>query len=330
MDDTKSSPVRNSSALVEEFRAYLLRENLKCTRQREAIVGVFARMEGHASVEDLLKQVSRTEKGIGYATVYRTLKLLVESGLASVRHFGDGESRYEVRSPEHHDHLICTECGLVIEFKLPEVEKLQEEVASKAGFHLESHCHELYGVCQEVAAGRPCRYNPEAGKDSLGGRPFSDQGSVPASFERRSAESLPSAFRKYLAREQLKSTRQRDLIVEVFSKLEGHVSVDDLLAEVKRRDPQIGYATVYRTLKLLVDSGLAASRSFEGGRTRYETRGLEHHDHMICQRTGKIIEFRSDEIEELQENLARKLGFKLLRHRHELYGYLEGTPPPEN
>jgi Fur family ferric uptake transcriptional regulator len=79
-----------------------------------------------------------------------------------------------------------------------------------------------------------------------------------------------------------------------------------------------------------VDSGLAASRSFEGGRTRYETRGLEHHDHMICQRTGKIIEFRSDEIEELQENLARKLGFKLLRHRHELYGYLEGTAPKKS
>jgi len=330
MEDTKSPRARDSSDLVDEFRAYLLRENLKCTRQREAIVSVFARMEGHASVDDLLREVTRKEKGIGYATVYRTLKLLVDSGLANVRHFGDGESRYEVRGQEHHDHLICAECGLVIEFKLPEVEALQEEVAKRAGFHIESHCHELYGVCEDFFAGRPCRFNPKDGQDKLAGPPFSSKTSQPASYERRSAENLPTAFRKYLAQEQLKSTRQRDLIVEIFAKLEGHVSVDELLAEVKRSDPQLGYATVYRTLKLLVDSGLAASRSFEGGRTRYETRGLEHHDHMICQRSGKIIEFRNDKIEELQEKLARKLGFKLLRHRHELYGHLKGTAPPEN
>ncbi len=330
MVETKSPDARGSSDLVDEFRAYLLRENLKCTRQREAIVGVFARMEGHASVEDLLREVTRKEKGIGYATVYRTLKLLVDSGLASVRHFGDGESRYEVRGQEHHDHLICAECGLVIEFKLPEVEALQEEVAKTAGFHIENHCHELYGVCEDFFAGRPCRFNSKDGQDKLAGRPFSSKTSQPASHERRSAENLPTAFRKYLSQEHLKSTRQRDLIVEIFAKLEGHVSVDELLAEVKRSDPQIGYATVYRTLKLLVDSGLAASRSFEGGRTRYETRGLEHHDHMICQRSGRIIEFRNDKIEELQEKLARELGFKLLRHRHELYGHLEGVAPPEN
>ncbi|MEM9194277.1 MAG: transcriptional repressor [Myxococcota bacterium] len=90
--------------------------------------------------------------------MYRTLKLLRDSGLAHERHFGDGVSRYEVHhDDEHHDHLICTECGHIVEFEIEEIEHLQEKLASRKGFVLTKHRHELYGVCKEVAAGKPCK-----------------------------------------------------------------------------------------------------------------------------------------------------------------------------
>ena len=123
--------------------------------------------------------------------------------------------------------------------------------------------------------------------------------------------------------EHLKATRQRDLIAEVFASSHDHISVDELLALVREQDRQIGYATVYRTLRLLVQSGLAAERRFGDGHTRYERRDAEHHDHMICNRSGQIIEFVNEEIEELQEAIANKYGFRLNKHRHELYGYLD-------
>lgn len=134
---------------------------------------------------------------------------------------------------------------------------------------------------------------------------------------------LSEAFREYLSEEGLKATRQRTLIVETFDRLGEHVSVEDLLAAVKERDAAIGYATVYRTLKLLVDGGLASIRHFGDGFARFEPRMEEHHDHLICEDCGKIVEFHDEEIERLQEVLAKRLGFRLTRHRHELYGLCE-------
>jgi Fur family ferric uptake transcriptional regulator len=88
---------------------------------------------------------------------------------------------------------------------------------------------------------------------------------------------------------------------------------------VRKKNPKVGYATVYRTLKLLMDSGLASSRQFEDGQTRYEVAGA-HHDHLICVKCGLILEFENDEIERLQEQMAASLGgFQVLRHKHELY-----------
>jgi len=134
-----------------------------------------------------------------------------------------------------------------------------------------------------------------------------------------SAEKLLGAFHAYLQKEQLRSTRQRDLIVSTFGRSDDHVSVDDLLAVVKGQDPAIGYATVYRTLKLLVEAGLAAERNFGDGLTRFETRGTQHHDHMICEQCGHIVEFHDEQIERRQEQVARAHGFELTRHRHELF-----------
>jgi Fur family ferric uptake transcriptional regulator len=82
--------------------------------------------------------------------VYRTLKLLTESGVAQEHHFGDGHTRFELADSEaHHDHLICVECGKITEFEEPAVEQLQERIASRHGFEIRAHKHELYGICSE-------------------------------------------------------------------------------------------------------------------------------------------------------------------------------------
>jgi Fur family ferric uptake transcriptional regulator len=129
-------------------------------------------------------------------------------------------------------------------------------------------------------------------------------------------------FRRFIKSKGLKSTQQRDIIVEAFFDINYHTSVDDLYAEIKKRDQSIGYATVYRTLKLLKESGLAREWNFGDGHARYEhvTDVNEHHDHMICTECGKIEEFENDRIEKLQEQVAREHGFTVTRHNMELYG----------
>jgi Fur family transcriptional regulator, ferric uptake regulator len=120
---------------------------LRTTAQRRAIVEVFCRAQGHLSIEDILARVRKFEPGVGYATVYRTLKLLSQSGLAHERHF-DGIARYEVAAGvHHHDHLICVDCGAITEFEEPRIEALQDHVARKYDFELLRHKHELYGRC---------------------------------------------------------------------------------------------------------------------------------------------------------------------------------------
>lgn len=150
--------------LVERLKArwakHLRRNQLKTTQQRELIVDEFLRSRGHISVEELLTRVRRLSAHIGYATVYRTLKLLSESGLAAERHFGDGQTRYEVADEGHHDHLICAQCGLILEFENDEIEKLQEVVADRlGGFKIVRHKLELYGLCPK-AQGQPSGFCP--------------------------------------------------------------------------------------------------------------------------------------------------------------------------
>jgi Fur family ferric uptake transcriptional regulator len=136
-------------------------------------------------------------------------------------------------------------------------------------------------------------------------------------------EGLKGRWSKYLRRQRLKTTQQREMIVEEFLRSEGHVSIDELLARVRLLGPHIGYATVYRTLKLLTDCGLAAPRQFGDGQTRYEVadEAQHHHDHLICLQCGLILEFENEEIEKLQDEMAARLGgFKVVRHKLELYG----------
>jgi len=138
-------------------------------------------------------------------------------------------------------------------------------------------------------------------------------------FRPNDTSELKERWRSYIEDRRLNVTAQREAIVEQFLRTRDHVSIDELLTKVRKRQPKVGYATVYRTLKLLVDSVLAVERQFGDGQARFEVVG-DHHDHLICVKCGLILEFEDDEIERLQDRIAARLGgFTVLRHRHELY-----------
>jgi Fur family ferric uptake transcriptional regulator len=139
-------------AELKHFRSILQehmdRKGLRSTEQRRLIIETFFGSDNHVSIEELLAGVRSRDPRIGYATVYRTLKLLAECGVASERRFGDGLTRYELGDDAtHHDHLICVQCGAITEFEEPRIEDLQDRVAKRYGFSVRSHKHELYGVC---------------------------------------------------------------------------------------------------------------------------------------------------------------------------------------
>lgn len=132
------------------FIKYLSGKNLKLTSQRRLILDAFMDHGGHVSSEELYDAVKAKEPGIGQATVYRTLKLLYDAGIANEVFFGDGISRYEPnREDEHHDHIVCTECLKQVEFHDPAIEDLQIRQAENHGFTLQSHRMVLYGTCRD-------------------------------------------------------------------------------------------------------------------------------------------------------------------------------------
>lgn len=131
-----------------KLNVYMRERGLKHTRQRDQILEAFFAAGGHVSIDDLLGHVQERMAGVGYATVYRTMKLFSEAGVAHERHFDDGQSRYEpVVDDEHHDHLICTTCGTIFEFEDPIIEQRQFDIAAAHGIRVEHHRHEIYGSC---------------------------------------------------------------------------------------------------------------------------------------------------------------------------------------
>jgi Fur family ferric uptake transcriptional regulator len=132
----------------EHLGEYLSGQGLKSTTQRDSILDIFIKAGEHLSAEELYSRVKKVHPGIGYATVYRTLKLFAEAGLAQERRFEDGFTRYEhTESDTHHDHLICTQCGTIIEFENERIEALQQDVARKNRFKVRNHKLEIYGLC---------------------------------------------------------------------------------------------------------------------------------------------------------------------------------------
>lgn len=134
---------------LDTLENYLRQTGLKFTQQRRVITEVFfdpKYKDEHSSTEDLYLRVRQIDPKVGQATVYRTLKVLVDAGLATPIHFGDNQTRYEPEVPgEHHDHLVCVECNAVLEFEEEAIERLQEEVARRYGFELTDHRMVLYG-----------------------------------------------------------------------------------------------------------------------------------------------------------------------------------------
>lgn len=137
-------------------------------------------------------------------------------------------------------------------------------------------------------------------------------------------------WRVFLDERGLNASKARDAVVTTFLESKEHVDLQALYARAKRRQPGVGFATVYRTMKLLEEAGIAHARRFGNTKeTLYEIAvGRAHHDHLICERCGEIVEFVDEEVEALQDRIAERHGFSLSRHRHELYGVCAGCRGP--
>jgi Fur family transcriptional regulator, ferric uptake regulator len=132
------------------FLEHIQASGLRRTAQRDLILEIFLRTEAHLTSEDLYWLVQKKDPSVGHTTVYRTLKLLTEAGLAREVRFGDNKTYYEHHyNHEHHDHMICTECGRVIEFFSPDIEALQDQMADNFGFKPTHHSLRMWGVCSE-------------------------------------------------------------------------------------------------------------------------------------------------------------------------------------
>lgn len=135
---------------TEKLKEYIDRKNLRWTQQRQTIIEELLKTEEHLTTEKLFRKVQKQDPSIGYATVARTLHLLVEAGFCGQIDISDGSMRYEVIcGHEHHDHLICSECGKFIEIFSPELEKIQAKIVRQHGFMETTHKLQIFGTCAD-------------------------------------------------------------------------------------------------------------------------------------------------------------------------------------
>ena len=136
--------------LLHRFKKALTREGLKYTPQRIAVLEEIIKDKGHRESEEIYLALKKKGQSVSRATVYRTMDILVNNGFARKMNLGDGRARYEskVNSP-HHDHLVCMDCGLIVEFMDQKIEDLQDEIAIQYEFQLKRHIHQLFGLCKK-------------------------------------------------------------------------------------------------------------------------------------------------------------------------------------
>jgi len=147
---TSPPPKVDGQALVEAFRRYLRDHNLPVTQQREAVASALFFSDAHLSVGDLQRELAAQGEHVGTATVYRTLELLARAGLVQEHDFDEGFKRYEALAAEgRHEHLICTNCGRVVEFSNDRLERMSALIAEDYGFRYRRHRLEIYGVCRD-------------------------------------------------------------------------------------------------------------------------------------------------------------------------------------
>ena len=139
-----------NNKLLSDFKDVLRKEGLKITPQRIAVLEEIIKDKGHRESEDIYMAIKTRKTHVSRATVYRTLDILVQQGFARKLNLGDGRARYETKidSP-HHDHMICNNCGKIIEFVNHEIERIQEEITKHHQFILQQHIHQLFGICKE-------------------------------------------------------------------------------------------------------------------------------------------------------------------------------------
>ena len=140
-------------ALLDRIDAEIAAIGGKRSKSRKQVMEAFFRAGTHLTVEELTHAVRKRNRSVGYATVYRTMKLLARLEYVKELDFGDGLKRYESNLVAHHDHLVCQECGMVFEFKEPKIETLQEQVARRHGFRPTMHRLDIYGYCRQCVPG---------------------------------------------------------------------------------------------------------------------------------------------------------------------------------
>ena len=136
--------------LLNRFKEALRKEGLKYTPQRTAVLEEIIKDKGHRESEEIYLALKKRGQHVSRATVYRTMDILVNNGFARKMNLGDGRARYEskVNSP-HHDHLVCMDCGLIVEFMDQQIEDLQDKIAIQYNFQLKRHIHQLFGLCKK-------------------------------------------------------------------------------------------------------------------------------------------------------------------------------------
>ena len=136
--------------LLNRFKESLKKEGLKYTPQRTAVLEEIIKDKGHRESEEIYLALKKRGQPVSRATVYRTMDILVNNGFARKMNLGDGRARYEskVNSP-HHDHLVCMDCGLIVEFMDQKIEDLQDKIAIQYNFQLKRHIHQLFGLCKK-------------------------------------------------------------------------------------------------------------------------------------------------------------------------------------
>ncbi len=140
----------SNEEIIEELKKIVKQKGLKYTDQREIVLSVLLNAEDHLTAEEVYNEIKKehTDSNIGIATVYRALSFLEEVDLITSIAFGTDGKKYEINAKSHHDHLICTNCGKIIEFMDDEIEKRQDKIAKKNKFKITSHSMQLYGTCE--------------------------------------------------------------------------------------------------------------------------------------------------------------------------------------